>query len=533
MVHEDARRVLPATHRNPSTRAPKRRASRATPKFYFFHKPELFLPVTNKFGVGGHPIWDDPRFVVQARVRIQNINAESFEPPDFNANAYFPQTYVTNIARRLADWCEYQGFFSGKGSEANGTEGCIFVQALGEQSDTGNLGLDLGETAWESDIGNGQGIPLEQHPRDRVIEASPASNRHAYASMYHKNGTELVKEYCEQLWPAVQKEFTRRGLAMPARFHFDYESSPQGGTMMAASNLGTWEFHEDDNGIAMGGNSDARWDDETNHAVYTDALSGDMSVEDVAADLDPGDWDPTKPFGHADNEGFRDWFFGWRGHVRLHAFVPAVKEPSQTEFPDALWSNFDDFVADDPNYKFAGLNSDKIFNTKRAGLETDFAAPVFYPPNDFTSYRSIDSGVTWGQTTRSITHKVWTSGVDACVNTSEPMPLSPWFSGVGYQRFEGNPSVLVYEQNFEDTVRGLTYAWMRGSDEFILWAFADATDDFDFAPGSGELEVDDSAATDFHATYLACRWVADSIEGILEARRASNSRTGRTGRTVR
>ena len=93
-------------------RPPKRAPHRRSPRFAFYQKPELFTPWNQPANLGKHPVYNDPNCVVLSRIAFNNVNSGLRSPPVFIDETYTPQTYVTNVARRIADWFEFQGFWS-------------------------------------------------------------------------------------------------------------------------------------------------------------------------------------------------------------------------------------------------------------------------------------------------------------------------------------------------------------------------------------------------------------------------------------
>lgn len=91
-------------------RPAKRAIHRRSPRFLFFQKPELFEPW--KTNEGKHPIYDDPNCAILCRTAYTSVNVPARNPPAFITALYVPQTYITNVARRVADWMQYQGYAS-------------------------------------------------------------------------------------------------------------------------------------------------------------------------------------------------------------------------------------------------------------------------------------------------------------------------------------------------------------------------------------------------------------------------------------
>jgi hypothetical protein len=485
-----------------------------TPKFYFFfQKPELFSPWIEPENHGKHPIWDDPRCVVGARVLPDDLNTNAFRPPEF-ADDYPFQSYVTQVARRIADWSEYQGFSAGTGSEAGAAEGNVLIQRIGHQNDKGSAGLNRSQkTPVANQPGSGAGIPLEQHPLDGLQPDNYSSPSNPgtllHVSMYRDKGQQLMGEYCARLWAALKDELDRRNLCHPARFHFDYEGSPPGGLYFKGSEGDppntfewdcAWQYHEFTDG-AGGSNDEPRWDSE--------AVLGSDTLSDIyKLDGSPPSFDPDKGFLASENDEFREWFFGYRNSLIMEALDIAILGPATITFPDALWANQHAFVADDPRFMHPESTASRIYNTIVSTLPQDFTSPVLYPPSDFDSFRD-DTSHDWGVTNRSIFHSVVRARIDACVNSSIKYPLSPTFAGVGFQRRDQTNGDLLFELSFEDMVQTLFYAWRRGMDEARLWVYSGGTD----VDEGTEEDLDfPSDVADFDATYKACRYVSNTIE---------------------
>lgn len=495
-------------------RPSKRAASRMTPKFYFFfQKPELFPDVVTKYGEGGHPAWDDPRCVVGARVQPDDLNTNALRPPEY-ADDYLFQSYVTQVARRIADWSEYQGFADGTGSEAGAAEGNVLIQRLGHQNDKGSVGLSKSQsTPVANQPGSGTGIPLEQHPLDGLQPDNYSSPSNPgtllHISMYRDKGQQLMGEYGAQLWAALKNELDRRSLCYPARFHFDYEGSLPGGAYFKGSEGDppnqltwdcAWQYHQFTDGDG-GSNDEPRWDSEP-------VLGSDTLADIYTFDGSPPDFDPDKGFLASENDEFRQWFFGYRNALIMEALDIALFNQATTTFPDALWANQHCFVADDPRFMYPEPTADRIYNTIVSTLPQDFTSPVLYPPSNFDSFRE-DTSRDWGATNRSIFHSVVRARIDARVNSSIKYPLSPTFAGVGFQRRDQTNGDLLFELSFEDMVQTLFYAWRRGMNEARLWVYSGGTD----VDEGTEEDLDfPSDVADFDETYRACRWVSDTIE---------------------
>jgi hypothetical protein len=443
----------------PPPRKPKVRAGRMSPQFFIWQKPELFPFWSQSANHGRHPIWDDPYFIVMARVR-PNIGGDDFAPPGYEDATYLPNTYITNVARRVGDWFEYQNFWTGRGSEGGGLyEGWAHIQTLGYGGDgQGQEG--------------GNAIPLQLHPRDQLKDTGMVSPRVLLDAVYCKNGRDLLKVYCENFWPALKRELQRRKrdpqdensphLAFPKRMHWGFESSPKFRSFVFDG--GNWPWHEFTDGSTT---PDSRWG------------SGSVPGETVATDGatpkdlymiwdDPTPYDRNEDFDVADNDGFRPWALGWSIHWRDYALAQSIFSTVKTVFPDTRWSNNQDFVCDNPNFAYVAGHVTRVFNTKLATLHADFSSPNLYQPDDARIDDFVSAG--YGATRRSAFHAIVRKRMDACARTNQPMPMAPWITGVG------SNAGSHYIKNDSDHFQIIDYAWRRGVNEFLLFAHAPIAD---------------------------------------------------------
>jgi hypothetical protein len=489
------------------SRKPKVAASRINPNFHFFARPELYgdwgqvTPIDKR---GTNPIWDHPNMNVMARVFYTNVRADKYAPPNYvSLSGYDFDAYLTQVAKRLADWFEYQGFTNETGSEGNGQyEGSLFISGLGGQNvTTGTLGRN------KQDLGSGQGMPLEQHPLDEVTPASDPA--YSWATWFRASGESLVKEYCEELWPLVKAEFDRRGLAYPKRLHWDYEDSPSAGRVLPDG-----LYNE---------NFTAQLADSRSTTSTGEVLADSKTLDDMWAEAPSAvtNYTPSLKATHADNQAWHRWYDSWKTANRSQALDTAIMTPALSAFSKMQWSNYKDYIADDPDYLFPDTRTFTIYNTQAVQPKGDFSSPVLY-----TSLFQHTFVPTYGASYRSSYRWMIRARIDACVNASDPLPLSPWFPGVGYQVFKSNPTALLVEVSREDLRHMLWYAWQRGCDEYIMWLSIAGGSGDDWTEGSDES----SQEADIDATYEECKNFVNTVKCMMNTK---GSRTCRMGRTYR
>lgn len=229
------------------TLPPKIPRSRLQPRFVFFQPPEAF---SSTFDLVDAPIYSHPNFEVIARVDYGNT-ASSLIPPASGPFPYHPLGDVAAIAARLADWFAFLGFASGAGSEQSGWyEGTVYVREIGEGGIAGTRLRGWDGSASDPPFfttGLESGMPILQHPFDHIDQVTSGDEvRELWDVWYSNEGVRLCREWSEHFWKALKDELDERGLAYPARFHWDYERHPDWGSAMHApatpppANIGNW-----------------------------------------------------------------------------------------------------------------------------------------------------------------------------------------------------------------------------------------------------------------------------------------------------
>jgi hypothetical protein len=475
-------------------RAPKVKSSRYNPQFFFFQKPERHIPYRPPETPGIHEIWDHPNFIVMSRVHFNAANTASGMPPAFDTLTYNPPTYLTQVAKRVADWFAYQNFSDMTGSEGGGQyEGCVFLQNLGDQgrdADAGKWGQSV------QDGGKGFGIPLERHRLDDATAGTKP--QHCW---FRANGEQLVKEYSEEFWPLLKAELDRRNLAYPKRLHWDYEHSPAPELAVNGPPASASTFPSQ------------LTDDRGNLSTETPAgevLADGKTLGDIWGS--GNEWNtyfPAKAAYDASNEDWRVWVLGWTRMMRQDALEKAVMTSAANEFSGMQWSNYNDFVADDPTYKHYFNHPKDAVTTPLSTIPADYSAPVLYPNTKIQ--RLIDNG--FGETDQSAQQELWHRAIESCASANNPIPITPWLTSPGY--YGGNSPTDGYLMSREDLRWLLWRCWQRGSNEFMLWIDTNVAD--------GE----------FDAAYNECKDFANTVKCMMNTMGSRTSRMGRTYRICR
>ena len=547
-------------------RVPKKAISRRSPRFTFFQKPELFTPwITNQ---GKHPVYDDPNCTVLGRCAFNGTNLAGRNPPVFEDLAYTPVTYITNVARRIADWSEYQGLWSGadpRFSDDDPYPGAVFVQTIGLQHDASNneetygtLGLNTDETtpAGGTHFGEGWGIPLQQHPKDSLIAASSPINPLGdwFVSLYSKYGVDLCRDWSDAFWASLKNELARRkkggtgpSLAEPGRAIWDYESSPQPEKfcqqeLPTESDPGNWWFHKCDNGSSLCTSQVARWTATDQYVVQIE-FSGTFTNASLSS-LGIAAPDITEGLRQPDNDDFRADIVGWDSPMRQEAVYNSFQAPAESTFPNLRWSNYWDLSADNTAFKAYFRDIEKDYNTPtQSRIRTKYSAPILYPPPGDQLLKFADpANFANGPRTRNGAFIALTMAmVDACVNAKRPLPLQPWIAGASTEIYKGAGTTnLIYTATQEDLRTILQYCWQRGCDEFNMFVSTDTTNDL---PDDGEGwnggvigqqngDNNPSEQADFDGTYEEVKALRDHIEFCSSERHERVCRTMRHSRRV-
>lgn len=270
-----------------------------------------------------------------------------------------------------------------------------------------------------------------------------------------------------------------------------------------------------------------------NHPVYIEPSPSvaEWTLEDVddtraqASPAVPAP-DPDESPWH-DNIAATNWLAGWVIPMRTSATFRGIIEPGLAHFPQALWGNYFDFMADNPAYRFphSGPSPDGsswhdafAYNTPTevTDLHADFSSPVLYITPNMFRWLQTDHIYHYGATPSSLSRGLGRARIDACVNARHPLPLAPWFfSPLRVVTILVGPPEVTYTNTFEDSYSLLTYAWQRGVDEFLLWV------------ETKETEPNDAWDQMWLAANRLLDWVHMLPQASQGARVARMSRLGR------
>jgi hypothetical protein len=502
---------------------PKAPRSRLQPRFVFFQEPALGQSSTRwPKPDDPSPVWAHPNFENLCQTRAGNAGA--LPPPAPPTGTNRPKSDLAVVAVTVADWLAFEGFAAGTGTEGGGQyEGSVFIRGIG----LGGI-ITVGEPGEEEDFlrgwdlpadhpdnpfgieGEYNDIPLLKHPFDHIEQTtSDPEVKEIWNVWFMDNGVALCREWSEHFWQALKEELDERGLCYPARLHWDYEDQPDWNTAMRAGDpMGNW-------GQML---ADPRADDD-DHPVYVEPGTGTgWTLADVnatrSATLNPADspWEA--------NIAATNWLGGWMIAMRNSAFFRGVLEPALELFEHTLWSNYSDFVADNPGYTFPRRGPAPVepvkafsFNTppEIATIHADFSTPVLYIIGRRDLFMGADSTYHYGATPSSVYRGAVRAGIDACVNSRTKLPVAPWFGGPLHMPI--NP---LYISTFEDTLDALSYAWKRGVTEFLMFVW-----------GGSAQNPNDA----WDQTWFACNHLLDQVHMLPQA--TSGARVARMSRLGR
>src|SRR5690606_2169445 len=300
-------------------------------------------------------------------------------------------------------------------------------------------------------------IPLDIHPLDSVEHDEDRPNR-PWHTWFNAHGRRLVKDHMDGFWTALKRELDERNLCYPRTLWWDQEDWAR--PTQAVRNL--------PGGVARG----------TFTLQLADARAATEQLMDspTHGTLDEI-WTATGP-GYQDaqdvtsvaNRAFLNWYLGWSIAIGQQAMRDAMMAKAKELFPLAVWSNYDCFSADNPDFRYVG-GTPRLgyYNTPPADQATmhgDYSSPKLYTPGNLYGMVNTpgrlapEMGVTFPQVMRNI-HK---SRIDACTNAFTAKPVTPHFE-TGLKRWAaegGSDPQVFYKLTSEDDFDIMGHAWKRG-----------------------------------------------------------------------
>jgi len=364
---------------------------RTNVQFYLFVAPNT----TNSV------LWTHPNVTTQARVRIDGVNLDKPIPAYGNYTTYVGNYYAKgnaiNIAKRMADFFEYQGLQKGFGDIGGGLYGgAIFMQNFG----TTASGKSLFYSASDAITYNGTTFYGGFH-----------ANSTAQGTQYTIDNASLttsLRPYDFMLccMQQLKVECDRRNLCYPAYYSDDFEEKIGPSNLLGAGNSVT----QIGAGLTM-----SYW-----KALMTDSRFGE---ETVYENFENGSWKPKTFYdawvaagspndickdGNGDNvywfQGInREWakaMYPYLLRIADHAAYKAVYSAVNAVFPLTKCGNYDiqhpisniasDFYPDSRDIWLRYPNTDTKFERQRY-LRASFQSPVCYSPKMSSGAWNADS----------------------------------------------------------------------------------------------------------------------------------------------
>jgi hypothetical protein len=453
---------------SPIERGPLRPISRRNPHFFIFNGPShmIALPEYRR----GLRYYSDPNMTLYLACDARDANQL---PPAYldQPTEYTPVRDLALIAKQLADHIELQALTVGKGEGPdNRYAASIHIRGLGADGLFQNRlrGLDHDvETAYETWLANDNEIPLEGHPRDWLDEPD-VKMRAPWSVWFRAEGAALLREFMDHFWRALKGECDRRNLCYPLRAHLDYEGWPRETDQLALDasddQIGTWPVAVNDPRAA------------------TEDLLGEpgttlSDIYDPQAGKGPA-FDDAKGISAVENRDFAEWWHGYSVIMRQHAMAESALATFKDSFPYARGGNYRTFVADNPAFKLPFGQSISFNTPLGAPYPGEYSTPVTYSPTD--RLNNIRGSFGFGYTLCEVVRDNKRAAIDACASSFDAKLLAPWFDNVGRYLVKHVPRndvnnagniVFRYTHTFEDIWDGLTHAWQRGCDEFLIFFF--------------------------------------------------------------
>lgn len=536
MLYNDAPDLTPVD------RTPPKEPSRLQPSFTFTNGPQTPSPLLAT-STGESPFivtpeqervlayYHDPNMTAYCGADA-NASASGINPPYLiDIPSYLPLRDVSQIAKRVADWFEIQNFKAGTGvGPGNNYAGVMWLRAVGHgglNNSTQLLGWDgppfdrrlRGRAEPITIFGLDGGVPLQEHPKDWVLEDNKPEISVPWSNWYRENGAKLVKEYMDSFWLAFKMELDRRNLCYPLRAFFDYEDWPREPATLSAdaegNQYGCWQDTYDDGARSGKGQPGGAGEDILNYA--------DSTIENLLDDPHLGQvtWNNTQSMYGAANNTFQQWWNGVNVAARTQAVSESIVATLEVRFPYCQWSNYRSFVADNPTFPHIDApETDEIersFNTPVSNddyaMPAPFSAPVLYSNdsslNNMRGQYDGRFGATWNEVVRDQNHL----RVDASANSFQGRPLAPHIQDVGRQmiKFSGDNLIYNYVVTVEDQRELLRYLWQRGCDEYVMFVF-------------------NTDINTYPAKTGVCQWLRDWVHTIPQARQDRVGRVSRLGR---
>jgi hypothetical protein len=509
----------------PLTHPPIPPVSRLQPHFYIFNTTGPLG--THKYPALEIPLFTHPNFIPHGSSRGQGANAPGVPVVD-DPVTYLPSTDTAIIAKRVADFIEFAGLKRGVGSVGDGAyEGYVEVHDVGlgdvatvnqtGQPDTHHLrgyrGPDIVTPDGQSPFKTwGSFVPLELSPLDLVEPDGSRESNRPWETWFNFHGKRLLKDYMDGFWIALKRELDERDLCYPRVLWWDMEDWARGSQFVRA-----------DSGVSHGTFTlqlgDARYSSEPLMGGAT--LS---TLEEIWTATKPSTpaagYDDDKNIGDAENEEFYRWMLGWSVAITQQAVWEAMMEKAKDVFPETVWSNYDRFAADNPQFPYPGGNARELFNTPPAAqafIHGDYSSPKLYTGalegmvNGSTRLMP-ELGVTYIQVLRN-----WQKArIDACINAFSAKPLAPHFE-TGIREIESGTHLL----STDDVYDIFAYAWKRGVDNFVPFVFVDP-------PGTGDPSDNDKKQAQDNM-YEVCFRLLNYVHWLPQENHARVARVSRRG----
>jgi len=504
--------------------------SRLQPHFWVFNGPNEMVSDADPRRRLAY--FDDPNMSLMANCDYDNAN-EVLPPygPGLVPDVYVPRTDLAMVAKRCADYYALQDLTAGKGVGPDRRyAGTVSMRAIGEGTRDNAAAVRaggrvlgyVGPTPDGQYTGVGRGFPLELHPADWVFVPNTPQVWAYWACWYREKGVELNALYMERWWTALKQELDDRGLCYPLRAHFDYEGWVRDTTQLDFDNpatpgigdpvlqLGTWPLIEDD----------ARAATHTGEVLLEEYMNGTATprrLDDLAAP----DYDDEKNFySFPENEPFAAWWWSYQYPIRSQAVADGLFQDMATVFPSTLWSNYEVFVADNPDYKHLDNQPNRAWNSApKAIVRGDFSSMEAYSGSTLARLRGALGG-RLGYTLTEAQRDWHNSEVEASASSFEAKPVVPWFENVLRSVFDGNSP--IYTVTAEDMRVQYEHHWRRGGNEFILFNFSTRPDDPE------ELRI--VLYEPVEATIAVAQWLRDYVHSVPQN---AQDRTGRLSRVAR